>query len=277
MNICKKNRAFTLIEVLIATAIFAIAMIMTTGIVSQSVSYQTKLHEIRVTANASRKIADMISRDIRDANAEGTINVYDDAADPTSHYSLTAKDGVAILVCRNTSTTERCNLIAYTVANNSTLNANSNPYAGTGGGNALVIFNKQWTKVYYSEKDACFGCSSPNYNGYNLYYKQYNTPASINISGVNGRISSNTILSDVYQASNQIGQNIIGGQGELRVLFNGYGKATGGPVTTEIQSYVGFDVLAQSASSTQNYGALPPQKRARAEISSLVTVRNYSP
>jgi len=89
-KILKNNRykqGFTLLEVLIATVIFATIMVMTTGVVGQSVGYQSKLKAVRETSNDSRKLSDMISNDIRLSNNTGKIGA--------DSY----KNGLALLAC----------------------------------------------------------------------------------------------------------------------------------------------------------------------------------
>ena len=68
MNKTCDKKGFTLIEILVSTAMFAVLMVMTTSIIIQSVGYQSKLRAIRAASQESRRIADMLTRDIHSAN-----------------------------------------------------------------------------------------------------------------------------------------------------------------------------------------------------------------
>jgi len=69
-----KQKGFTLIEILVATTIFALVMVITTGVVSRSSAFNSKLRVQRQIQEEILRIADMITRDIRSANASGKIN-----------------------------------------------------------------------------------------------------------------------------------------------------------------------------------------------------------
>lgn len=69
-NQTKYSKAFTLIEVLIATMIFAVVMVITTGVVGNSVKYQTKIRAVRETSGETSRLADLITSDIRSANSK---------------------------------------------------------------------------------------------------------------------------------------------------------------------------------------------------------------
>jgi len=64
----EKNRGFTLIEILIATAIFAMIMVITVSTFSWAAAYNGKLKEMRLTSRNGMKIAEDISSEIRLAN-----------------------------------------------------------------------------------------------------------------------------------------------------------------------------------------------------------------
>jgi prepilin-type N-terminal cleavage/methylation domain-containing protein len=72
---CTMNkRAFTLIEILIATAIFATVALIASLVVAQTVTYVTKLRAVRSTANDAARIADQFSTDVRGANADFVVD-----------------------------------------------------------------------------------------------------------------------------------------------------------------------------------------------------------
>lgn len=80
----RNQKGFTLMEVLVATAIFAVIMVIVTATVAQTSSYRTKLKAMRETSEETRRLADMITRDVRSANKP--INV-DSIASPSDARS----------------------------------------------------------------------------------------------------------------------------------------------------------------------------------------------
>jgi prepilin-type N-terminal cleavage/methylation domain-containing protein len=94
-NITRTKRGFTLLEVLIASMIFAAVMLITTGIVAQSSSYRSKLKAQREVNEETRKLADMITRDVRSANysvAVRTGSILDPGFTTPHHY----KNGIVL-------------------------------------------------------------------------------------------------------------------------------------------------------------------------------------
>ena len=70
-----RKKAFTLMEILIAASIFAIVMVIATGILGQSSSFRGKIKAQRESSEDAKKIADMISRDVREATGPVTVNL----------------------------------------------------------------------------------------------------------------------------------------------------------------------------------------------------------
>lgn len=68
------RRGFTLMEVLVASSIFAVVMVFVTGAVVASSNYQSKIRIMNQTSEESRRLADMITRDVRSANFKLSIN-----------------------------------------------------------------------------------------------------------------------------------------------------------------------------------------------------------
>jgi len=64
----KTKKAFTLIEILLATAIFAVIMIMVVATFSMTASYNNRLRETRRVGQEVRMIMDNLTKDIRLAN-----------------------------------------------------------------------------------------------------------------------------------------------------------------------------------------------------------------
>lgn len=93
----KTTRGFTLLEVLIATAIFAVAMVLAGGVVAQTVRYQNKIGNVRLVVGESQRLSDLISADIKLANAAGTVT---SKVGPGNHYGeYDYKNGLALFNC----------------------------------------------------------------------------------------------------------------------------------------------------------------------------------
>ncbi len=73
------KKAFSLIELLIASTIFALIMVVVTATFGLSSSYSGKLIQMRRVSQQSRETIDMLSRDIRQAN--GSIDMVVKAGD----------------------------------------------------------------------------------------------------------------------------------------------------------------------------------------------------
>jgi len=73
-NDYQKN-GFTLIEVLIASTIFAMVMVIVASTLSWASTYNLKLNEMRIVGQDARKIMNMISDDIRQANGSASIKI----------------------------------------------------------------------------------------------------------------------------------------------------------------------------------------------------------
>lgn len=135
----KKSKAFTLLEVLIASAIFAVILVMTTGTVSLSSGYQKKLSNTRKTSSEASKISDQLSTDIRSANYGGKVN--------NKSYS----GGIALANCKP-------GVCSPTITGPYTWNPTKSNYSNT-----LVIFAKEYTIIYYTDNSSIYyGKASPS-------------------------------------------------------------------------------------------------------------------
>lgn len=127
-----KSKGFTLVEILVATTIFALVMIITTGVVGQSASFSSKLHAQRQVQEDVGRIVDMITKDIRSANNVGQIGGFE------------FKNGLAILSCNSDNSV--CGPIFNTEPSGMDL---EDPETNL----VLVIFMNQKTKVYQLNKN----------------------------------------------------------------------------------------------------------------------------
>ncbi len=133
------QKGFTLIEVLIASTIFAMIMVMAVGIFSWASAYNSKLREMRKTGQDSREIMNMISDDIRQANGSATLK---------NGFNNVTIGELAILKC---DSPVNCSVIeSY-----QTTKDDSVDLGDTERNNALVIVDKKNNVVVmYSEIDS---------------------------------------------------------------------------------------------------------------------------
>lgn len=68
-QIYQKSSAFTLIEILIASAIFVTVTVITTSIATSSVGYEARLSANRDAFEDSRKLSDILTRDVREVKS----------------------------------------------------------------------------------------------------------------------------------------------------------------------------------------------------------------
>lgn len=95
----KKLLGFTLMEVLLASTIFALILVFTTAAVSQTSNYQSKLSIINKTSEETRRIADLITQDVRGANSEIKVSANNCVNLPgnTDPNTNSFKNGIAFL------------------------------------------------------------------------------------------------------------------------------------------------------------------------------------
>ncbi|MEK9156011.1 MAG: type II secretion system protein [Patescibacteria group bacterium] len=107
-KIHKKTPGFTLMEILIAATIFAVMMVLVTATTTQAITYQRKLKAMRGVSENARRITDMLTRDIRQA-------------DDSRRFSLHSLEfrGLAILNCSDNS----CQAVGNTAPETTEANA----------------------------------------------------------------------------------------------------------------------------------------------------------
>lgn len=148
-----KLPGFTLIEILIASTIFALVMILATASMSQTTNFQGKIRESRLTSETARKIADMMSEDIRGAKGGDLATA-----------GLKFSKGIAMFHCSKVGT----NLSSCGIKNNLTASTN----LSVSDVNTLVIMNSSSYKVYFWGSNIVF-------------YKIVNSASSVDLSTIN--------------------------------------------------------------------------------------------
>lgn len=279
----KNRKAFTLIEVLLATAILATILVMTTATVGQTSTYRGKLIETRKAGEAVRSVAEMLSSDLREKTVPGTLEYIDPLTSAST--SLTFNGGVAQLYCSDTrlrSPKDMDDRGGCVVVNNqgpyyglishgnggdpylNTASSAGDPYAydpiainDSYPANALIIFlpgNK--AKIYWSSRDILLNESDTVNNyilakwAYSLYYKEISLtdPA---LAGAGLKIGQASDINwwsllGVSSSANRITQFT---DGEFGIIFGGYcpdEASLAGGLATSQQPHVRFFVGART-------------------------------
>jgi prepilin-type N-terminal cleavage/methylation domain-containing protein len=236
MKIDRNKRAFTLIEILIATTIFVTVMVITIATISSSMNYQDKLKEIRTTSEGVQRIADMITRDVRATKGGTTLKFQSTVGDPTVSFSK----GILLLSCR------------WNVNNNCQYIGDSNAPDTNYSADTLVLFSQKTLRIYSVKDGAVY-----YYLNDNLVIPDPLTSELIaHMVGLGGVQEP-----DKYKISSN--------SDKVMLLMGGFAPSTS--AATVQQPYLSFKVISQ----TVDYDKLPSGMRARAEIDSSVTMRSY--
>lgn len=260
-----KLKAFTLIEILIASTIFAGILILTAATLAQSGVYQSRLTAMREASEESRKMADLLTREIRSANSPFTMLLHG------TNYSF--KNGVAILDCRWPDTGGvYCNPVNNNVPS-STLNLDS-PFVSINA-EFIVISTKESYKIYAAETLELFHPSVITEIPFGVYYKEfpkssYPTISETDIAGLidpdgNNIISKKKLQSDgTYQ-----------GAYDTRINFGGFcpddDYIKNNPTKNQ-QPYVQFYLVSRS----KYYNDQARNSRYQSMIRTAVTLRSYN-
>lgn len=133
------KKGFTLIEILIASVIFAMIMIMATGVFSLTSSYNSKIHETRAVLDDARSTASSISDDVRLSNGETKVKIGTTA--------LKVKDLFLISINPNNGNQS----FAPEIVTDSPYG--SNPYYGLGivqrSKNKIILYRPRFTNPNY--------------------------------------------------------------------------------------------------------------------------------
>lgn len=174
------RRGFTLMEVLVASSIFAVVMVFVTGAVVASSNYQSKIRIMNQTSEESRRLADMITRDVRSANYPLTITASE-VGSTEAPKEFKFKNGVAILS-------------SSLISNNKYTSLVEDVDVSQTGPNILIISLKGKCKIYYTKRT-----DSTNYG---LYYKEIDNNNALNattltINPTNDLISKEKLNVDI--------------------------------------------------------------------------------
>lgn len=255
----KFTKGFTLLEVLIATSIFSLVMVMTTGIISQSSGSQSKIAAIRVVSDESRNLSDTLSRDLRSAN--GVFKAKDSAGDVVEF-----KNGVALVDCHSGAT--KCKFVNDVDPTNVYQLSSDYP------ADALIIAqtdNDSGEKIFKIYSNGPTVGTLP-YSTVSLSAQTLKTSDPL--------VANGWYIGDILQLYNADGTLLIGSNAsqfstdnlsETTINFSGY-TASDVTKSADVQSYISYFINTK----TKDYDNLQPTARAETSLRSMVTVRNYS-
>lgn len=254
-----KMKGFTLLEVLIATVIFVIVMVITSGIISQSVDFQSKIKVTRDVTEEGSRLSDYLSRDLRSAGVPFKASLTSSGA-----TTIEFKNGVALLRCSAVSVCVFADNVTPTNISSDPINAYT--------ANVVIISSKDSDgnhifKFFYSPSGSgkvSYLTSSESALSAMTMYFYYN--GVLHLQSSVG--SANFLLDRVTAlAANQISGDKL----ETRIGFSGYtnSDATG---AKNYQSYITYYVYSRS----KNFGSLRPAQRAETSIRSMITMRSYT-
>jgi len=247
-----KRKGFSLIELLIASSIFAIIMVIVVSTFSWAAGYNNKLKETRKTAQNGRMIMSEISTQVRLAN--GSVKYY--ISSPTT----SVMGEVVLLNCTGSLLTS-CSPVG--TAQPARYNSDTITEAGFDSvslPNAVLILKKDLDKnnaILYRSV-----ASGTNYN----FTKQ---EATINDFA--------DILATLTSPFSSVAPQILNDPSiSARVFFGGYGPTgadlSGLYANKKQQPFVEFYLVSKSA----NYDTLMPNNRSKFEAKSLVETRYYN-
>ena len=240
-----KRKAFTLMEILIAASIFAIVMVIATGILGQSSSFRGKIKATREVSEDTKKISDMITRDVREAGYPARITL------DSGTYDF--KTGI-VMINKNATGDQNwpaC-FSAPCIATYPTINSG----IGGGGGAVLILASKDSYKIYH------FNFGNSSYETKAIFYKTIPR-----LSGTGTLVTlDKSYFTNPDNTFTKINSN------NTEISFSGHGFAPDDTTATKQQPFLRFSITAQ----TKNYGSLTVNQKALMTIQSEVTARNFA-
>lgn len=272
LQLTTKKKAFTLMEILIAATIFAAVMVLTTGILGQSSSFRGKIRATREVSEETKKLADMITRNVRESNFPGKIELcIGTLATCTTFQEKTFVNGTAII--HGIGFTTLGNSLYGSFENESTPASSYND-GTTNRGQVLVTTTKDKYRVMFASTLKT------------VYYQEFprvdSSGGLITLTAANlASVRGNNATGNVTTLANAIGNY---SKLATKIYFSGYAPSDDAAAKKQ-QPYIQFfirsstDTRAVGAKNGEDlsfYNTSPPNSRAMMEIRSSVTVRGFA-
>lgn len=253
----KKLRAFTLLEILIATGIFSTILVLATGIVGQSASNQEKLKAERLVTDQTTEIASELSQAVRDADSVGKVVI--DKTVPGIAYPY----GMALFNCISV-----CSPINDTGRG---VYAADKPVSDSA--NTMIIFRKNSAGVienlifnsYYAAANKTSRILYRKVSGDQIGLQ---APSGVSLIDIIRRMRNGTDLTTriLAGASTATPLDI---ENDVTAYFAGFAPNETATAAGHLSPFVEFSVEAK----TRGYADLSASRRAKTIVRSLVTSR----
>lgn len=242
MQTYPKQRGFTLIEILVATAIFATVMIIVVATFSWAAGYNNRLKETRRVGQEVRSAMDDMTKNIRLANGSGKLILSSSTADIGE---------ITLLNCSKTATSTcvlvgQNNPIRYKNDLTSADPSNDAPVS-----NAILILQQNNKKAILYRQ---IPTSGVNYELSRAEQDVASWPASINLITINSQAVS------LHPEDKMSMQLWSGGYGSTKASKNQ-------------QSYAEIYLIGK----TFDYDKLQPNLRSRFHLRTMIETRDYNP
>lgn len=232
-----KSDGFTLIEILIATAIFAMVMIIVIATFTWAAGYNNRLKEMRRVSQEVRLAMDDLTKNVRLANGSGK-------------WGSTNIGEITLFNCSG-SLTSTCTLVAQgsAVRYKSDLTS-ADPSADTPVSNALLVLQQNNNKAILYRQILV---STGNYKLNKAEQNISSWPASIDLSTINTLAQS---LNPEDKTS-------------MQVWFGGFGP---NKTSRTQQPYAEIYLIGK----TYNYDTVAPNMRSKFHLRTMVESRDYN-
>lgn len=262
----RNKRGFTLLEILVATTIFAIIMVVAGGVFGMGSTYNVKMKAMRQVGEDARRLTDAITNNVRSVDGTIKLNIALNGTDAPL-VPKEFKNGIAIVSPHGVTPP------SYNYEFNATPSVTF-PNTSTGA-QVLILAIKDKYKIYYS-----------SHSTHHLYYK---TIPRLDGSGNVVVLAAADLISvkDDYDAGTTLRVNGFSSPyTESYLSFAGF--APDDSITSQQQPYVDLFIQSKSSDFDQDVyngnGTTPsaydkkiPSSRALAEINTTVTSRSYNP
>lgn len=257
-----KRRAFTLLELMIASAIFVVVMVLTTGIFSIASSYNGKLREMRTLSLTGKSVMEQLSTDVRLAN--GSVA---ELRDNTTHIVFTTIGEITLFICQNDLSDNCWNGLNTQVSNtrntnrvhetNNALDEWMEQGLATKLNNSLVILQKNKLKVIF------YRFAFKQDQGVNWVLTRYEKTYSVWPDSI--------VLNDIeINGIKTFDNRDANPKYDIFLSFQGYGPKKDS--TRLMQPYVEAALRAR----TLNYDTLPVNARASFDLKTSIETRDYN-